>query len=347
MCEKKISVVVPVFNPPLSSLRRCIASIYAQDGPEFELIMVDDGSVPEIARELDEVAASHTNARVIHQSNHGVSCARNVGTSAAHGDFLFYVDCDDEVVPGCFVEGMDVAERTCADIVYGYVLHDPEKHGNCERMTSCDCESVEVAVDELLMFHLKGSSSNTDLCPQKGVLDVKVGPIARFVKRELAVQVSFPTDVTMSADTIWNIGLLLKARRAVVVRSTWYLYWFTEGSAVNKYRSECAEEAVLAMGALKETMRPKELEVFLSGFINRGVGELNRIARMYARPECHLTGREKRQKLSGAYTTIFSGWSFAKLLTSCDNFATVIKVILCRTGLSLPVFKLICVKGVA
>lgn len=339
MPSKKLSIVVPVFNPPIERLQCCIDSIYSQDGLDFELILVDDGSVPEIAALLDGFASDHEDTLVIHQSNKGVSCARNVGTARACGDYLFYVDCDDEIVPGCIVEGIEAAEKTNADIVYGYVLRDPERNSDQECLADCDGSAVELSLDELMAYHLKGTGSNVDLCPKKGILNVKVGPIARFVKRDLAVKVPFPLGVPISEDTIWNVGLLLKAKRAVVVRSAWYLYWRTEGSAVSRFRCECDEEAVLAMKALGGELGSEAMARFFAGYVERGVGELNRVARMYSRSECTLSGHEKRIKLANAYDAIFGEWNLKELLGACPDASSALKLLLCKTGLSLPLFK--------
>lgn len=345
MCDMKISVVVPVYNPPIESLQRCITSIFAQSGPTFEVVFVDDGSTDEVARFLDGVAASYVNCQVIHQENRGVSHARNVGTQASCGDYLFYVDCDDEIALGCLDEGLMAAEQTGADIVYGYVLRDPVKNSGHTCLSSCDGEIVEVSLDKLMMFHLKGTMNDSLLVPQRGVLNVKVGPIARFIKRGLAIRTPFPVDVPVSEDTVWNISLLLNASRAVVVRSAWYSYWATEGSAVNRYRPGCAEEAVLAMDALKATLGPSAVDDYFPGFVERGVGELNRIARMYAKPECDLSRCEKRQNLTNAFSSVFADWSLADLLKVCCGFPAKFKLFLCKTGLSLVVFKAAAAKG--
>lgn len=339
MSDMKISVVVPVYNPPIENLQRCIASIFAQTGPSFEVIFVDDGSIDEIARLLDEVAAGHTNARVIHQENHGVSYARNVGTQTSCGEYLFYVDCDDEVFPGCFNEGVSAAEATGADVVYGYVLRDPAKNGGHECLSSCDGAIVEMSIDKLMMYHLKGSMPDPVLVPQKRVLYVRVGPYSRFVKRSLALQISFPVDVPVSEDTIWNVELLLNADSAAVVCSAWYSYWTTEGSAVNCYRQRCAEEAVLTMDTLKDAMGPSAIDAYFGGFVERGIGELNRVARTYARPECDLTRRDKRRNLIDTYDSVFSDWGLADILRACRGTFPKVKLLLCRTGLSLLVFK--------
>ncbi|MEV6262183.1 glycosyltransferase family 2 protein [Streptomyces sp. NPDC051784] len=93
----KVSVVIPVYNPG-EYIEDCISSLLRQSLPkdEFEAIFVDDGSTDATPARLDEIAAAHANIHVIHQESSGWSGKpRNVGTAAARGEFVMYVDNDD------------------------------------------------------------------------------------------------------------------------------------------------------------------------------------------------------------------------------------------------------------
>lgn len=93
-----ISVVVPVYEVELY-LRRCINSIMNQTYESFELILVDDGSTDGCPQICDEYADKYGNVYVIHKNNGGLSDARNVGTLAARGEYVTYIDSDDYVSP--------------------------------------------------------------------------------------------------------------------------------------------------------------------------------------------------------------------------------------------------------
>lgn len=96
----KISVVVPVYKVE-PYLRRCIDSILNQSYPEFDLILVDDGSPDNCGAICDDYAAKDNRIHVIHQKNGGLSAARNSGIdwSFANSDsgWLSFVDSDDWV----------------------------------------------------------------------------------------------------------------------------------------------------------------------------------------------------------------------------------------------------------
>lgn len=91
----KISIIVPVYNTE-KYLARCIDSILAQTYTDFELILVNDGSTDNSGKICDEYAQKDSRIVVIHKKNGGVSSARNKGLDIAQGEWISFVDSDDE-----------------------------------------------------------------------------------------------------------------------------------------------------------------------------------------------------------------------------------------------------------
>ena len=89
----KFSVIIPVYNVK-EYLRACVDSVLAQTYSDFEVILVDDGSVDGSGEICDEYAICEK-VRVIHQENRGVSAARNVGLDLVCGDWILFLDADD------------------------------------------------------------------------------------------------------------------------------------------------------------------------------------------------------------------------------------------------------------
>lgn len=105
MNNPKVSVIVPVYNVE-KLLQRCIDSILAQTFTDFELLLIDDGSKDKSGEICDEYAAKDSRIRVFHKQNGGVSTARNIGIDKAQGEWIYFVDSDDIVLPsalGTFV----------------------------------------------------------------------------------------------------------------------------------------------------------------------------------------------------------------------------------------------------
>lgn len=95
-----ISIVIPTYNVE-NYLHRCIDSVLAQSYQDFEVILVDDGSIDSTPEICDYLALKDFRIRVIHKKNGGLSSARNAGIDVAKGDWLMFVDSDDWLHPEC------------------------------------------------------------------------------------------------------------------------------------------------------------------------------------------------------------------------------------------------------
>lgn len=83
----KLSIIIPVFNVE-RTLQRCIESVQRQSFQDFEMILVDDGTKDRSGKIADEMAADDNRITVIHQSNQGLSEARNTGIDKARENTL-------------------------------------------------------------------------------------------------------------------------------------------------------------------------------------------------------------------------------------------------------------------
>lgn len=100
--KRKVSVIIPVYNCK-NYLKRAIESVINQkDFEENEIILIDDGSTDGSSDICDEYASRYSNICAIHQSNAGVSVARNNGISKAQGEWVFFLDSDDYVSDNIF-----------------------------------------------------------------------------------------------------------------------------------------------------------------------------------------------------------------------------------------------------
>lgn len=91
-----VSVVVPTFNCARFA-NEAISSVLAQDYPNLELIVVDDGSTDGT---LERLPRQEARVQILRQENAGPAAARNRGAAAARGEFLAFLDCDDVWLPG-------------------------------------------------------------------------------------------------------------------------------------------------------------------------------------------------------------------------------------------------------
>ncbi len=92
--EVTFSVIVPVYNAQIY-LHECVQSVLGQTCPDFELLLVDDGSTDESGALCDGYAQEDARVRVFHQPNAGQAAARNRALDAARGRYVLFLDADD------------------------------------------------------------------------------------------------------------------------------------------------------------------------------------------------------------------------------------------------------------
>lgn len=93
-----ISIIIPVYNAE-KYLCSTVDSILSQNSLDYELLLIDDGSQDQSGKICDEYASQDCRVRVFHKQNGGVSSARNLGIDKATGEWIFFVDSDDIVLP--------------------------------------------------------------------------------------------------------------------------------------------------------------------------------------------------------------------------------------------------------
>lgn len=92
----KVSIIIPVYNSE-DYLDRCLQSVIGQSLPDWECILVDDGSKDGSSRKCDEYAKKDIRFKVYHRANHGPSSSRNYGIDNAQGEYICFIDSDDYV----------------------------------------------------------------------------------------------------------------------------------------------------------------------------------------------------------------------------------------------------------
>ncbi|WP_368646161.1 glycosyltransferase family 2 protein [Alkalibacterium putridalgicola] len=92
--NKMISVIIPVYNAE-NYLSECVDSVMNQSYKNLEIILINDGSTDDSPSICDSYLHKDNRVKVIHQSNGGVSSARNAGLQEASGEYVQFVDSDD------------------------------------------------------------------------------------------------------------------------------------------------------------------------------------------------------------------------------------------------------------
>lgn len=202
-----ISVIVPVYNLA-SVLSRCVDSILEQTFPDFELLLIDDGSTDGSAELCDQFQQRDVRIRAIHKRNGGVSSARNEGINAATGDCIAFIDGDDYVSPDYLEKLMlyDDEDLSIGSVSYFY---PDDKQVVVARQETSRIEDVNA--QNMLRWYENGSlySIWTSMF-RKSIIDLN--------------GIRFDMNTTRGEDTIFMIEYVEKCRTVRFTKAFVYYY---------------------------------------------------------------------------------------------------------------------------
>lgn len=156
---KKVSVIVPIFNVE-GTLEFAVESIRKQTYKNIEIILVDDGSTDKSGKICDILAENDERIIVIHQTNAGVSEARNTGIAKASGEYLCFVDADDEIENTLIEKLVNNQIKTNAQLVVAGIkeYYKKEIKTKCEANLIIDIKNqssedfVDLSSHKLMVF---------------------------------------------------------------------------------------------------------------------------------------------------------------------------------------------------
>lgn len=248
-----VSIIIPVYNTPIDKLQRCIDSVSGQTMGRWEVILVDDGSEPWCALELDKAAQRDGRVRVIHKRNEGSAMARNAGIREAAGEYVTFVDSDDFIFHDMLEDACALIDHCGADISMGLVRRfhetdiktvDSPQNGSLPQdsgfVKDADIKIVNSREGiQRFVNHILGYPSKDFLFSNGYVSD---GPVARVCKKALLERVLFSKESCWNDDTVWNLNLLRFCNSIVISGKPWYAYVINMHSKTRGYRPGCPEE---------------------------------------------------------------------------------------------------------
>ena len=218
MTNKKISIVVPVYNME-KYLERCVNSLLAQTYKNIEIILVDDGAKDSSPEMCDQYAKTDARIKVIHKPNGGLSSARNAGLDAATGDYIGFVDSDDYVSPEMYARLAERLENSDCDIAnVMYVRADEEGNTTPSKVPhNTDKEISALQFARELMLHTG---------------DVSVW--SKLFKAEIFDGIRFP-EGKLNEDLLVMLDVLRKVEKIAFVAHVGYYYFVRSGSISSGY----------------------------------------------------------------------------------------------------------------
>lgn len=127
-----ISVIVPAYNSS-EYIRKCIQSILDQEYKDYELLLIDDGSLDSTPNICDEYATRDNRIRSFHRPHRGLVATRRFGIEVAKGDYICWVDSDDWVEPTYLGNFDKLQQNNNVDAVVSGLFYDIADFSRKER----------------------------------------------------------------------------------------------------------------------------------------------------------------------------------------------------------------------
>ena len=228
-----ISIIVPVYNTPKHLLSRAIQSARSQTGINSEIIIVDDGSKKECAKQCDEIANNYSNVIAVHQKNTGVSGARNTGLRVAKGDWIAFLDPDDELVNDSLITAISVAKRHSVDILYTSVIDIDGESVSCRSFRFENDSKLKIiespaSMDVLRTYFLAYETIDKKTVPKS----LSTASWARIFNKKTIAPVSFNTNLKILEDALFNFEAAELANKVAFLDMPSYKYYRYDSSAM-------------------------------------------------------------------------------------------------------------------
>jgi len=212
--EKSISVIIPVYNAE-KTIEVTLRSILNQSYQNYEIIVVNDGSLDKSGEICQKYANQYKCIKYFDNENHGVSFTRNFGISKATGDYIMFLDSDDEYKDKIFDKINHQLIDTDFDwIVFGYERIHVEKSNKVKMMRTdefkLDNEINKKIFIERLQNHFLFNQIWNKVYKKKLILDNDI---------------RFDESIHSGEDYIFNIKYLKKVEKAQYIDEILYKYY--------------------------------------------------------------------------------------------------------------------------
>lgn len=220
-----ISFVIPVFNSE-KTIVNCLNSIQKQTYRDIEIIVIDDGSSDGSFKLVEELQRTDERIKLIKQTNRGVSYTRNKGIELASGEYIQFVDSDDEIDAYMSEKMLDKMIEEDLDLCMCLFDYSDKE----ARLIEGFCLETEDALNKYMEILLNNV--------------LLQGPCNKIYKRELISQIRFPLNFSKLEDSIFNISYIAQCKRIGLIPEKLYMYNYVQGSLSRRVHEDEIEALI-------------------------------------------------------------------------------------------------------
>ncbi len=235
----KVSIVIPIYNGELT-IRRCIDSVLSQEYKDFEVVIIDDGSIDKSLEICSKYAEKDNRIILFSQNNKGVSAARNEGIRKANGEYITFVDCDDWIEPNMLTKMLCIAEKENVDIVYMNFYYELENSQHIGRLSPDYLRKKDIHSFPLAILLPEASYFYDHVKQDHDILGAACSKL--FRKKLFFNDIWFDENLSIAEDCLFNLNCYLKASDIFIDSTPVYHYSIHANSANHKMRTNIIKQ---------------------------------------------------------------------------------------------------------
>lgn len=225
-----VSIIVAAYNAE-KYIEQCIQSLQEQQLKEIEILVVNDGATDGTGEILERLAKTDARIRLFHQTNKGVSAARNLGLEMATGEYIGFADADDWALENMFADMLQAMQENGAELAICNATNfdDKKQYGSRLRLQSGVVDFYNTKTEQIQKFMaFRYDNANWN----KLYLN-------KIIKQN---HLRFQESMTVWEDLLFNLSYLPFTNKAIILDENLYYYRFHPNSVMRAGKTDMIHE---------------------------------------------------------------------------------------------------------
>lgn len=238
-----ISIIIPVFNAE-KTIGRAVNSIINHTSLDYELLMINDGSMDNSLQKMKEFEGANSRIKIINIKNSGVSQARNLGIKRAKGKYITFLDADDYYTVNALEQIVSYLNGKTELVVFGYSVEYDNKYSTPRFPSN----------EDLLFTDKKGFRRFAVSLIRNEIINAPWNKIylASYLKEN---KIFFPPDLNIGEDLKFNLLVIRDTKSVKIVNKALVNYSVKKGEGlVSRFRADRFEVRYKLHTELKELL---------------------------------------------------------------------------------------------
>ena len=318
-----VSIIIPTYNSS-DYITETLTKLEKQTYPNFEIVIVNDGSKDNTSNVLREYGLTHSRLIIINKENGGVSSARNTGIRKAQGQFICFMDDDDEIDPNYLLKMYSRQHETGGDAIYCGLYGHYIKNGVTYSPTNTDFNEGSLLFDffyKKVIFHIGCLFIRKQLLEDNNLFfdeDLRLGEDLDFIYRLLITCDMYAVPYYMYKHNYRENSLMNSCRTITHYRHESFAHEKIYSSVMQLYKGNRKEEIHTLLSQNRAYHKTRYLwNVLLNGDFK----QLNQLVESNEKElkDCNLPGKRDKRRAKILASKNYIIWRMVRLVNRKKN----------------------------